>query len=195
MFALLAERTGLIVKMNLVYEPREDSYLIFNFIRKYSRDCRVLDMGCGGGILSFEASKYAEFVIGCDISLYAVEHCRKNKPKGCVNVKFVESNMFSDINEKFDLIICNPPYLPFDADEDEVARLWNCGGSEGWEFIDKFLSEAKLYLNPDGKILLLFSSLTDKAKVISLIKEYGYDYECLKEKKLFYESLHVYLIY
>lgn len=180
--------------MTTVYMPREDSYLILDFIRKYANDRFVLDIGCGSGILTFDATKYAEFVTGCDINPDAIEYCKSNKPKGCGNVKFITSDLFENVEGKFDLIICNPPYLPEDKKEDSIAKVWNCGGEKGWEFIDRFLNGAKLHLNHDGKILLLFSSLTDKEKVLSLIKDYNFKYECLKEKGFFGEMLFVYLI-
>lgn len=180
--------------MTSIYMPHEDSYLIMSFIRKFSGDRRVLDMGCGGGILTYEASKNAEFVYGCDINPEAINYCIENKIPICENIEFFISDMFSEVSGKFDLIICNPPYLPYDSREDGEARLWNSGGSEGWEFVGRFLGEAKKYLNPEGKILLLFSSLTGKDKVDKLISENGFNFECLKEKRFFYESLYVYLI-
>jgi len=66
------------------------------------------------------------------------------------------------------------------------------GGEKGHEIIEKFLRDAKPHLNKDGKILLLFSSLS--GKVIPLFKKFGYKSKKLSEKKLFFETIYVYLL-
>ncbi|MFW6383394.1 MAG: HemK2/MTQ2 family protein methyltransferase [Nanoarchaeota archaeon] len=91
----------------MVYEPAEDSVLLKRNIGNYAKG-KVLDMGTGSGILAEEAKKYASSVTGADIGKEAVEYC-KNRIRA---VNFIQSDLFSNINEKFDTILFNPPYLP-----------------------------------------------------------------------------------
>ena len=110
--------------------------------------------------------------------------------------------MFKSIKGKFDLIIFNPPYLPEERDyhgikmtkEDfnYVNDIALVGGKKGWETTDRFLKEAKNFLNKDGKILLSFSSLG--GNVEEIFERYGYKSKKLGEKRIFFEVLTVYLL-
>ena len=95
----------------------------------------------------------------------------------------------------FDLIIFNPPYLPKDEREDEESALSTTGGVKGYEVTEKFLKEVRDHLNPKGKILLLFSSLTDKEKVDALMEQNGFNFKILESRKIMFEVLYCYLIY
>jgi 16S rRNA G1207 methylase RsmC len=55
-----------------------------------------------------------------------------------------------------------------------------------------FLSKAKEHLKKNGKILMVFSSLTPNVKKI--IKKYNFKYKKLSEKKFLFEKLYVYLL-
>ena len=169
----------------MIYEAREDSFLLKKYVSKYSKG-KILDMGCGSGILSLEALKKTNNVLAVDINKKVVEYCKKLG----INAKY--SNLFSNVKGKFDLIIFNPPYLPYDKNEDRETRLMVSGGKKGYEIIEKFLKQAKRYLNKNGKILLLFSSLT--GDINKILKKYSYKFKLLEEKKLFFEKLYVYLI-
>ena len=174
--------------MDEIYVPREDSYLIQKNIKKYAKkDFIALDIGTGSGILANEASKYCN-VIAVDINQNAIKYC-KNKYKNNNKIKFKISNLFSNINQKFDLIIFNPPYLP----EDEIKDIALTSG-DGTLIINKFLKHAKEYIYYNGKILLLFSSLTNKEKVDNILKKNNYDFKLIDEEKLFFEKLYVYEI-
>lgn len=176
----------------MYYEPREDSYLILKHIKEYVKGA-VLDMGTGSGILAEEAAKYADEVIGADINEYAVKKAQEKYK----NIKFVCSDLFSYFRkhpQKFDLIIFNPPYLPEDKDEPEDIKLMTTGGKYGYELIEKFLSQAKNYLKENGKILLLFSSLTNKNKVDEIISKNNYNCKEIDKQKLHFEELYIYLI-
>ena len=118
-----------------------------------------------------------------DINSFAIEYIKNECAKrvehiSAIKISFKVSDLYSniDIKEKFDTIIFNPPYLP--EDEFDNEKLITTGGKEGWEIVEKFLTESKNYLNVDGQILLLFSSLTNKDKKIVnntaiLIKEFS----------------------
>ncbi len=174
------------------YEPREDSFLLLENIKKYSKGS-VLDLGTGSGILAIEAAKYANKVLAVDINRAALKVAKDNaKKQGIKNIGFKHSDLFSSVRGKFDLIVFNPPYLPRDRRVKEDKDIE--GGKRGYETIERFLSKANDHLKRYGKILLLFSSLTDKQKVDEVIAKNLFKAKQLTQKRIFFETLYVYLI-
>lgn len=169
----------------MIYEPAEDSFLLQKYVRKYAHR-KVLDMGTGSGIQALTALEKTKDVSAVDIDPLAINLLKKKE----VNAKV--SDLFSNVKGKFDLIIFNPPYLPADKREDADSARSTTGGKKGYELIEKFLKRAKRFLKKDGKILIVFSSLT--GNVLSLFKKYGYGFEKLEEKKVFMEMLYVYIL-
>jgi len=166
-----------------IYEPQEDSYLLQKWVRKFSSG-KVLDMGTGSGLQGLSADG-ADFVLCVDINPEAVEYVEQ---KG---LNAIQSDLFENVNDKFDLMIFNPPYLPEDTDEPADSQLATTGGKKGSELLERFLKDAKDHLTEEGKILVLISSLTGKAE--DLFK--GYEYKLLDSEKLFFEELFVYLLW
>ena len=169
----------------MIYEPRDDSYMLEKQVKKFATG-RVLDMGTGCGIQALASLEKTKDVEACDINQEAADHVKE------LGVNAYKSDLFENVKGKFDLIIFNPPYLPLDKDEDEESRIVTTGGEKGYEVIERFLKEAKNYLNKDGIILLVFSTLS--GNVNKIIEENGYCYEKLDEKKVFFESLYVYKV-
>ena len=170
----------------MIYEPREDSFLLQKYVERYSRG-KVLDIGTGSGIQALTAMKKTKEVLAVDIDessvIYAIS-------KG---INAIQSNLFQNVNGRFDLIILNPPYLPKDINENkEVARLVS-GGKEGKELIEEFFSKVRAYLNENGRILIVFSSLS--GDVLGCIKRNNFDCKKLDEQSFFFEKLFVYLVY
>jgi len=152
----------------MIYEPREDSLVLVKWVNKYCRPgMKVLDIGCG--------SDNSNEVLSC---------LKDYNP--------IKSNLFENIHESFDLIIFNPPYLPEDKDEPSDSKQICCGGENGWELIEKFLEQAKNHLKRKGIILMVFSSLTNKEKVNSLILKNNFIFRELEIVKLFFEELYIY---
>ncbi|MBI2105383.1 methyltransferase [Candidatus Woesearchaeota archaeon] len=168
-----------------MYNPEDDSYLIEKYVKKFAKG-KILDIGCGSGILMEAALTKSENVLGVDIDDESLKFCRD---KG---LDVFKSDLFSDVKGKFDFIIFNPPYLP----EDEIKDRDLIGGKKGWEIIEKFFINAGKYLNKNGKILILFSNLTNKKKVENIIKKNNFKFEILEEKNIgLMEKLYVYLCY
>ena len=179
-----------------MYEPSEDSFLIAEEIKKEIKklikinpDLSFLEIGCGKGILietALDSGVKKENILGIDINPEAVEYCRK---KG---FRVIQSDLFSELKKdtikKFDIIVFNPPYLPLDENEPIESRKETTGGKKGSELINRFLKQSKKYLNKEGKILLLTSSLTKG------INWNGYKKKKISEKKLFFERLIVWKI-
>lgn len=167
-----------------VYEPREDSYLLQKYVKKYAKG-KVLDMGTGSGIQAQTALKFTKDVLAVDINENAIARAKD------LGVKAKVSDLFSNVEGKFDLIIFNPPYLPEEENEGEIS-LALAGGKKGHELTEKFLKQAKSHLNPEGKILLIASSLTGEIEKIA--KDKGYKIKCLETESFFFEKVSVYLL-
>ena len=168
----------------MIYEPAEDSFLIKKYIKYYAKG-KILDMGAGSGILADEALKYSKDVLAADIDQEVI-----NK----LNIKKIKSDLFENIKEKFDMVIFNPPYLPKDKREPKETALATTGGKKGYELIKRFFKQVKNHLNKNGKILIVFSSLTNKAKVDQTIKENNFKFRLLEKKKIDFEELYCYLL-
>lgn len=173
----------------MIYEPREDSFLLERVVRKYARGKSVVDVGSGSGIQA-EAALHA-----CAKSVLAVdvddESLRALKSK---KLKTRKSNLFSNVKEKFDLIIFNPPYLPRDEREDSASAWATTGGEHGDEIVLRFLRSAKKHLNAGGKILLLLSSLTPRERIGRAMRMQKLQAKVVAREKFFMEELSVWEI-
>ncbi len=181
-----------------IYQPAEDSYLLQKFVRKYAFG-RVLDLGTGSGIQALTAtkSKNVREIVAVDVNEKAVTMLKKEvSEKRIRKISIMKSDLFSNVHGQFDTIIFNPPYLPQDKIGKEIIKdpaLY--GGKHGWEISEKFFSEVSQYLVPNGKILFLFSSLTNKEKIEEIIAQNLLEFEELATEKLpLYETLYIYLI-
>lgn len=183
-----------------LYEPREDSFLLERNVESLAFG-KVLDMGTGTGIQAIAAAnnKNSRSVMAVDINkeavLYVLDLCLNKK----IPVTVVQSDLFENLEEKFDTIIFNPPYLPNEDEEDFklLESQQDCtlyGGKEGYELTERFLIQAKNHLTKGGQILLLFSSLTQKDVVDAILKREGYSFEQIDSMKLDFEELYVYRI-
>lgn len=174
----------------MVYEPDEDSWLLQKEVENIvKKGMSVLDMGCGSGIQGITAAKNGANVVCADVDEESLEKTRTNCEREKVKVEIVKSDLFSNVDKKFDLIIFNAPYLP----GEEFTDL--DGGKEGYETAVEFIRQAKTHLNKNGKILLLISSLTKPRVIESKIKEMYFDYNIISRKKISWEELIIYYIY
>lgn len=183
-----------------LYEPREDSFLLERNVEKFAFG-KVLDMGTGTGILAIAAAKNKKVksVMAVDINKEAVLYVLDVCVSEGMPVTVVQSDLFENIDEKFDTIIFNPPYLPNEKQENSNSS-YNLkdyaldGGEKGYEVTERFLVDAKKRLTEDGQILLLFSSLTNKNIVDAILRREGYKFEQVDSMKLDFEELYVYKI-
>jgi release factor glutamine methyltransferase len=177
-----------------IYEPAEDSFLLQNFVKEYAFG-RVLEIGTGSGIQAITAAenKQVREVIAVDINEEAIRKLKETKEfqlSGKIKAKV--SDLFSNVKNQFDIIIFNPPYLPQDEGIEDSALY---GGKHGWEISEKFFSQVNNYLSSNGKVLFLFSTLTNKEKIEEIISGNLLKFKQLTEEKMpMFETLYVYLI-
>lgn len=163
--------------------PRyETEILVDLIINDNSNNKKILDIGTGSGAISLALSKNLKDskVIGVDISKNAIDLANENKIKLNINnVEFKESDIFSNIKEKFDIIVSNPPYINKKDFEKLDKKLYYepqnalFGGEDGLYFYKKIIKNAKNFLNKNGKIYLEIG-YDQKDSISNLLEEYGY---------------------
>jgi release factor glutamine methyltransferase len=120
----------------VIYEPKEDSFLLQKYVKKFASEKSVLDMGTGSGIQAEAAmDAMAEHVLAVDIDVKSVDKLSTR------DYEVRRSDLFSRVDEKFDLIIFNPPYLPQNPDEDSESARATTGGVKGDEIMLDFLNQ------------------------------------------------------
>lgn len=169
-----------------VYPPSEDSILLTE-----SLDIRigekVLEIGTGSGIVSIQCALNGADVVCGDINPRAVALARRNAAANGVDIDVRETDIYSNIEGRFDTIVFNLPYLPVE-DEGELAKAWS-GGPDGLGPLPWLLEGAHEHLLPDGRVVVVVSSLMDRAGLDKTLE--GYEVKVLGELPLFFERLQV----
>ncbi|WP_457555353.1 HemK2/MTQ2 family protein methyltransferase [Candidatus Pyrohabitans sp.] len=179
---------------DMVYEPCDDTFMLADaLLEELRQGDTVLDMGTGTGMLAILAARRASRVVAVDVNPGAVVCARRNvSANGVRNVEVRESDLFSEVGERFDLIVFNPPYLPRDAAEprDELARAWD-GGIDGRSVVDRFISECSQHLRQGGRVLMVQSSLSAPEKTLEMFLRQGFEVSLVAEQRFFFERLYV----
>lgn len=163
--------------------PRyETEILVDMIINDKVKKGRILDIGSGSGAISLALSYNLKNskVLGVDISKDAIDLSKENKKNLSINnVEFKESDIFSNVEGEFDIIVSNPPYINKKDFENLDKKLSYepqnalLGGVDGLFFYRKIISNAKKFLSKNGKIYLEIG-YDQKDSIISLLKEDGY---------------------
>ncbi len=142
--------------------PRQDTECLVEEVMMHLHDgMRILDMCSGSGCILLSLLKYSNDCIGVGAELQpeAVMLARENAEKLGLKADFIESDLFSQIEGKYDIIVSNPPYiesaviatLDREVREHEPLSALD-GGADGLMFYRKITEEAKRYLSRGGKL-------------------------------------------
>lgn len=138
----------------------------------------VLDIGTGSGAIAISLAKYCNTsVTALDINDKALEMAKKNALLNKIeNIDFIQSNIFENVNNKYDVIVSNPPYIKTEdiksLDEnvkDYEPILALDGGKSGLIFYEEITNNAIKYLNKGG--YLMFEIGYDQAQDVKSIME------------------------
>ena len=106
--------------------PRfETEQLIEKTLKLIDKDSlNVLDIGTGSGCIAITLKSMLpkSNIDACDISLDALEVAKINAKENHQSINFIHSDLFSNIDKKYDLIISNPPYIAYDEEIDPVVK-------------------------------------------------------------------------
>lgn len=181
----LAARRGL---DSPVYDPAEDSRLLAEAAAERLGPGDVaLDVGTGSGyVAATVATETSATVYGCDVNPHA---CRRAREAG---VPAVRSDLVSAFGDGvFDWVLFNPPYLPTppEVEGDDWMEAALSGGEDGRRVIDPFLDSVGRVLSPDGRILLLVSTLTDLDAVSERAATNGFETSEIASESFPFERL------
>lgn len=148
----------------------------------------VLDIGTGSGAIAVSIAKYTDTdVTAVDISGDALDIAKKNSDRHRANVKFVKSDLFDNVEGKFDVIVSNPPYIEtevIDSLEPQVKDFEPItaldGGKDGLFFYEKIVQNCHKYLHTGG--YLMFEIGYNQAEAVSSIMENA-DFSEIEVKK------------
>ncbi len=186
-----------------VYLPSEDTDLMLEVIKTEISNQNFLfntaiEIGAGNGFLSLCVYDYVNIIYSVDINPIVVDYLLRIKKKYNLDKQIIlQSDLFSKIdqNQKFDLIIFNPPYVPSEKINTEKQTsgidLAVDGGKDGLEIINKFIDQLFFFLSDYGVCYLLISSLNKQKKIEELLKKNNLFFEIVGSKKLFFEELFV----
>lgn len=168
--------------------PRQDTeILVETALEKINtkKPLRVLDMCTGSGcillsVLSYGRKKCEITGVGVDVSDKALQVAKENARNLQVDAEWIESDLFSGVSEKFDMILSNPPYIPSAViktlqpevrEHDPLLAL--DGKEDGLYFYRKITEESRNYLQPGGWLIFEIGAEQGEA-VSSYLKQNGF---------------------
>ena len=161
------------------FETEELVYNTINYINKYfNKDIKVLDLCTGSGCIGLTLKNLNNnlLVTLSDLSPYALEVCEINRKNLNLEVNIIESDLFDNIHDKFDVIVSNPPYVSINDEVDSLVKnnepsMALFANLDGLEFYERILKECENYLN--SKYLIAFEiGESEKDRVLKLIDKY-----------------------
>ena len=173
-----------------VYPPQEDSRLLIDVMAKtgLARKRRVVDLCTGSGVVAVAAAEQgASEVAAFDICPRAVHFARRQASVAGVDVD-VHLGSWARAAEfgPFDLVVCNPPYVPHDPRIDGLdlssdvgpARAWDAG-NDGRLVLDPLCASMRGLLAAGGTMLLVQSEFAEPRKTLAALASSGLDAEIL----------------
>ena len=153
---------GLPFKVNKeVLIPRPDTELIVETALKFKSASSVLDLGTGSGaiVLAIKHERPEIKAFAVDVSDGALAVAKENAARLNLEVCFIKSSWFSALkNEKFDLIVSNPPYIEENDEHLKALSFEPIGaltsGKDGLDDIRVIVRDARQFLNNGGALLL-----------------------------------------
>ena len=173
-------------------ETEELIYKVIEYVKASNKNkFKILDLCTGSGIIAITLEKELDQVlvdvIASDISEEAIEVAKENAQSHNATIKFIKSDIFNDIDDKFDIIVSNPPYIDH---KDEVTMQDNVlkydphlalfAEEEGMYFYRKIIEQANDYLNENG-VMFFEIGYDQKDKIIKLADMNGYSAEVYKD--------------
>ena len=170
-----------IVNKNVLIPRFETEELVENTIKlineNFSLPVNILDIGSGSGCIGLSLKKKLDNskVTLLDISKEALEVAKENASNLGVDVTFIESDMWTNVTDKYDVIISNPPYIRNNEEIEDIVynnepHLALFGGEDGLEYYRIIRKELLNYVNNRFLLSLEIGDL-QKEEVVKLFSD------------------------
>lgn len=164
--------------------PRQDTEILVEEVMRHLHDgFRILDMCTGSGCILLSLLHYSNDCtgIGADISEDALKVARKNAENlQEQSAVFLQSDLFSNIEGKFEIIVSNPPYIRSDVIPTlmEEVRLHEPmaaldGFEDGLHFYREIIAQSRDYLCGGGQLFFEIG-YDQKVAVTELMEKAGF---------------------
>lgn len=167
-----------------VYAPQHDSEMLIGVLREtgLAPGRRVADLCTGSGVVAIGAALAgAAAVTAFDVSEHAVRCARANASNAGVDVE-VRHGTWALAAESgpFDVVVCNPPYVPQPPWDDVDAVPLHAGpaiaydaGIDGRAILDPLCARAPELIGDDGTLLLVHSEFSNTAASLAALRDCG----------------------
>lgn len=147
---------------------------------------KLLEIGSGTGLISIRAAKANAQVTASDLSTIAVKNTTINARSNSAGIDIIHSDLFTALKKiTFDWIIINPPYYAQDPKK-ESDLAWYCG--KNFEYFQKLFNQLPHYIDYNSQVIIVLTKGCDLQQIFSLGKKAGFDFELIKEKKVFFDE-------
>lgn len=172
------------VNENVLIPQPDTEILVQETLEKLFDGAKILDLCTGSGAIGIalikNSSRKKLDVTLSDISENALEVAKINSDKNRVELKLIKSDLFKDIDDVFDFIVSNPPYIKTEVIKELSLEVQNepklalDGGWDGLDFYRKIAKESKKYLNINGQLLLEIG-YDQKEDVMKILENEGFE--------------------
>ena len=181
------------INKNVLIPRFETEELVENtlkYLKKYFVNPKVLDLCTGSGCigLTLKLQEKGIKLTLADISAKALEVAKINQQKYHIECQIIESDLFKKINDKYDVIVCNPPYISKNDKIDDIVKnnepsVALYAKNNGLEFYERIFKECEKHLNSRYLIALEIGYM-QKEEVTNLAYHYLHDIKVLALKDL-----------
>lgn len=172
--------------------PRQDTETLVETVLDREKDhaISILDLCTGSGCIAVSLKKLGGYsqVAASDLSDKAIGLAMRNASINDTEIRLIKSDLFKDIDGRFDVIVSNPPYIPTEEIEtlspevrDHDPRMALDGGADGLDIYRRIVSECRDVLNAGGRLYMEIG-FDQAAAVGALMKEANFrDIEVVKD--------------
>lgn len=173
---------------NAVLIPRQETELVTEqLVKRLTKKSTVLDLCCGSGVIGITAAlETGATVTLADVSKEALQVAKNNAKRNKAKVDFIQSDMFTNMCGKCNVIVCNPPYIETDviptldkSVKDYEPHLALDGGKDGLDFYRILAEKATKHLTKKG--LLILEIGYNQGDAVAKLLENKFDVEVLKD--------------
>jgi release factor glutamine methyltransferase len=137
-----------------------------------------LEVGCGSGAVSLVAARRGADVTAMDISPLACEAARVNASTNGVAIEVFESDLFANVDGRFEIVVITPPYFRHDP-ETQLDRAFHAGAN--FEYFHRLFGGLGEHLSDSSECLLTLAEACD-AEIAEIAARHGFDLQIHRSK-------------